>query len=180
MILHRKIFYIMRHGQTTDNEAGMISGGGRDVSLTNLGREQAVLAAQAFLNLSPKPERIVVSALIRTHETARIVCGHDNHVIDRRMNERYLGELDGTITEEEQKLRINLPGEESVVDQAERVLEALNEHLSGPETVLFVCHGGTVRRVLEATGLKGKAEAHNGIILALSPENEGWTVRAIS
>lgn len=178
MILHRKAFYIMRHGQTTDNAAGMISGGGRDPHLTDLGREQAQEAAAIFAKLNPAPTRIVVSALIRTHQTAALVCGHSNHVIDARLNERYLGPMDGTINEEQQKALGVLPGEESSAAQALRVLEALNHHLDGDETILFVCHGGTVRRILEAAGVRDKFNVPNATIYAVLPDNAGWAFHA--
>jgi broad specificity phosphatase PhoE len=175
-ILHAKTFYIVRHGQTTDNEAGLISGGGRDPNLTDLGRQQAGLAAQIFAALDPIPSRIVVSGLVRTHQTAWIITGHNKHVIDVRINERYLGDLDGLISEEEQIRRKILPGEESPDDQRARVVEAVNHHLSEEGSVLFVCHGGTVRRILEATNLKGRVEAHNGIIYRIFPTDGGWDV----
>lgn len=174
MILHRKPFYIMRHGQTTDNAAGLISGGGRDPHLTDLGREQAMAAAKIFAALDPAPTRIIVSALIRTHQTAALVCGHSSHVIDARLNERYLGPLDGTITEAQQKAMGILPEEETSANQALRVLEALNHHLDGEETVLFVCHGGTVRRILEAAGVRDKINVPNATIYAVLPHEEGW------
>lgn len=179
-ILHRKIFYMIRHGQTHDNAMGVISGGGRDPDLTDLGREQARNAGQFFALLNPAPTRLIVSALIRTHQTAALVAPHLKQTIDARLNERYLGELDGKITEEEQIRRSVLPGEESPADQFARVLESLNGHLAEDALALFVTHGGTLRRVLEATGLKGKVEAHNGVLYGFYPEGAAaWTVAAI-
>lgn len=178
MILHRKMFHVVRHGQTTDNADGLISGGGRDPDLTDAGREQAIKAAAIFARLDPAPSRIVVSALRRTHQTAAFITNGADFYIDERLNERYLGELDGKISEEEQaRLRV-LPGEESVPDQALRVLAALNQHLSESEAPLFVVHGGTIRRILEAANLKGKVEAHNGVIYTFHPApDDGWNVR---
>ncbi len=179
-ILHRKIFYMIRHGQTQDNAAGVISGGGRDPHLTDLGRVQAEKAGLAFKHLNPAPARLIVSALIRTHQTGALVAPHLPRTIDARLNERYLGALDGKITEEEQIKRGVLPGEESVADQFARVIESLNAHLEEDAPALFVTHGGTLRRVLEATGLKGKVEAHNGILYAFHPQDAAaWTVAAI-
>lgn len=175
-ILHRKIFYVMRHGQTHDNAAGLISGGGRDPHLTYLGREQASLAAKAFLALSPTPTRIIASALIRTHQTAEILAPHIAYEMDARFNERHLGELDGLITEEEQKRRGVLPHEEETAAQYARVLEALNHHLTHDDVTLIVSHGGTIRRILEATGLKNRVEVHNAVIYGFAPEGNGWRV----
>lgn len=178
MILHRKTFHVVRHGQTTDNAAGLISGGGRDPDLTDAGRSQALDAAGIFANLTPDPSRIIVSALRRTHQTAQLITNRPDFHVDERLNERYLGELDGRISEEEQKRLGALPGEEAVADQALRVLAALNHHLSESTAPLFVVHGGTIRRILEAAGLKGKVEAHNGVIYTLHPASgDAWNIR---
>jgi broad specificity phosphatase PhoE len=117
----------------------------------------------------------VVSNLIRTHQTAALVCGHSNHIIDARLNERYLGPMDGTINEERQKALGVLPGEESPETQGLRVIEALNHHLAVDETILFVCHGGTVRRILDAAGVREKFNVPNATIYAVLPEDEGWS-----
>lgn len=179
MILHRKTFHVVRHGQTTDNAAGLISGGGRDPELTDAGRAQAIKAAAIFSKLSPAPARIIVSALRRTHQTAQLITNSEDFHIDERLNERYLGGLDGKISEEEQKRLDVLPGEESVDDQALRVLAALNHHLAEYEAPLFVVHGGTIRRILEAANLKGKVEAHNGVIYTIHPASgDAWDVDA--
>lgn len=169
MILHRQIFHVMRHGQTTDNEAGLISGGGRDPDLTELGRTQAMAAARIFSCLAPAPSRIIVTALRRTHQTAQLVTQQKDFHIDARLNERYLGELDGQITEEEQKRLRVLPGEESTTQQSLRVIDSLNHHLAECVAPLFVVHGGTIRRILEAANLKDRIEAHNGIIYTFKP-----------
>ena len=181
MILHRKIFYAVRHGQTHDNAAHVISGGGRDPDLTDFGREQAQKAAQTFALLSHVPTRIIASTLKRTHQTASLIAPHIPHEIDARLNERYLGELDGLISEQEQIKRGTLPGEENVADQAARVIGALNDHLQHDAVALFVAHGGTLRRILEAANLKGKVEAHNAVIYGFAPEGTAdWRVFAAS
>lgn len=176
MILHRKIFYMMRHGQTTDNAARLISGGGRDPDLTDLGKQQTQQAAAIFAALSPAPSRIIITTLKRTHETALIVAGHDKFHKDGRLNERYLGELDGRISEEEQKRLHVLPGEESAEEQSLRVLSALNHHLFECEAPLFVVHGGTIRRVLEAARLQDRIEVRNAVIYAFRPSGDGWDI----
>lgn len=173
LILPHKVFYVMRHGETHDNAAGLISGGGRDPDLTDLGRAQAALAAKTFRTLSPMPTRIVASSLKRTYQTAALVASHIPYEIDERLNERHLGELDGRISELEQRKRITLPGEESVAAQMARVIESLNTHLARDEVSLFVAHGGTLRRILEAADLKGKVEAHNAVIYGFAPDGDG-------
>lgn len=171
IIFHEKLFYVMRHGQTHDNAAGFISGGGRDPDLTDLGREQAMSAASIFASLSPPPTRIIASGLKRTHQTAMLVAAHIPYEMDERLNERHLGELDGLISELEQRTRGALPGEESVAAQMARVVESLNDHLLNDAVPLFVAHGGTIRRILEATDLKGKVEALNAVIYGFAPDD---------
>ncbi len=64
-----KIF-LVRHGQCTDNAAGILNGR-RDTELTELGREQAKLAAE---KLRDKGVHIIyASPLKRTFETAKII-----------------------------------------------------------------------------------------------------------
>lgn len=171
-----KIFYIMRHGQSVDNELGLISGSGSDPHLTDLGREQARIAQKHYNKLEIKPSKIVVSALKRTHQTAELVVGHIDFIEDPDLNERYLGELDGKITESEQKLRKQLPGEESGGDHAKRVISAINRYLESDEQVLFVCHGGTIRRVLEALNLANAVHVENAVIYKFVPHGNHWHV----
>ncbi len=179
MPLLRKPFYIMRHGQTTDNAAGMISGGGRDPDLTELGRTQALAAREFFLRLTPAPTRIVVSTLKRTHQTATLVTGHNDFIIEAGLNERYLGHLDGTITEAEQKDMQPLPGEETSAKQFARVIAAINAHLAQDGIPLFVCHGGTVRRVMEAVELQSKVSVGNAEIFYCNPLDTLWAMKRI-
>ena len=169
----------MRHGQTTDNAAGVISGGGRDPDLTELGRAQALSAREIFLSLAPLPTRIIVSTLKRTHQTAQLVAGRTDFIIEPGLNERYLGELDGMITEAQQKTLQPLPGEEPSAAQFTRVIAAINRHLEQDEVSLFICHGGTVRRVMEAVQLQGKISVGNAEIFHCTVSGNGWNMRKI-
>ncbi len=179
MPLLLKPFYVMRHGQSEDNARGLISGAGSDPNLTELGQEQARLAREIYLKLSPVPTRIVVSTLKRTHQTAELVVGHTDFIIEAGLNERHLGELDGKISEAEQKARKTLPGEESSDTHRARVITAINTHLSGEEIPLFVCHGGTVRRIIEVAEVTGIVHIGNAEIYKLSPDaDKFWTILA--
>lgn len=164
----------MRHGQSEDNARGFISGAGSDPDLTELGREQARLARDIYLKLSPLPTRIIVSTLKRTHQTAHLVVGHTDFIIEAGLNERHLGDLDGAITEAEQKSRKVLPGEELSNAHRARVLAAINAHLSGNDIPLFVCHGGTIRRVIELAQITDKITIGNAEIYRFLPESNGW------
>lgn len=179
MILHQKSFYMIRHGESTDNAAGMISGGGRDPDLTDQGRKQAMNASAHFLKLSPQPTKIVVSALRRTHQTAALVTGNMPHIMDERLNERYLGELDGTITEAQQKSMGALPGEETSKDHFARVMEAINHHIADDDVTLFVAHGGTLRRVLEAVNITPSPIITNATFYHFFHDKNEWQARPL-
>lgn len=166
----------MRHGQSHDNARGFISGAGSDPDLTELGEDQARLAATIYNALNPSPTHIVVSSLKRTHQTAALVTGHSNFIIDADINERHLGEQDGLITELRQKELKTLPGEETSNDHAIRVILAVNRHLESLPLPLFICHGGTIRRLLEETDLTSAVTVGNAEIYKLAPSGSKWTI----
>lgn len=183
MIIHRKTFYLLRHGQSTDNAAGLVSGAGSDPCLTELGRKQAVTARKVLDRLKPVPAKIIVSGLRRTHETAELAFGHQNYHIDPQFNERHLGELDGKITEEQQRQTGCLPGEETSLDHGVRVIEAMNRYLALHDDMLIISHGGTIRRILEALGLKDKIIVENGIVYRISPQidrDQAWDILSLT
>lgn len=66
-------FYIVRHGQTAANKAGLKQGtiNSPQTYLTSLGKEQAANLAAHF-DISGF-DRIYVSPLVRTQETAKIL-----------------------------------------------------------------------------------------------------------
>ncbi len=166
----------MRHGQSADNAAGMISGAGSNPHLTLKGYKQAEMASLVFSGLDPKPDLIVSSGLTRAHVTALVVTGLIEIEQDPDLNERHLGELDGKITEISQKEMKILPGEESSADHAGRVLAAINRHFQSGEVPLFVCHGGTIRRVMEALQPQKKHEIENARIYKFSCHDNIWTI----
>lgn len=167
----------MRHGETTDNALGLISGAGSDPHLTDKGREQALAARLIFTGLPVRPTKIVTSGLRRTHQTAELVIGHTEFIVDPDLNERHLGKHDGKISEIEQKALGQLPNEESSEDHAERVIRSVNRHLKDGEMTLFVCHGGTIRRILERLELRDKLRVENAEIYKLEPGVEnGWII----
>jgi broad specificity phosphatase PhoE len=176
MPLILKPFYVMRHGQSRDNARGLISGAGSDPDLTELGRTQSMMACAAYMTLDPAPTRIIVSSLKRTHQTAELVVGHTDFVVDAGLNERHLGELDGKITEAEQKKRKTLPGEEANLDHGNRAILTVNRYLDGSDLPFFICHGGTIRRILEGTGLTDAVTVGNAEIYMIMPDGPKWTI----
>lgn len=69
----RKIF-VIRHGQDTDNVRGILNGR-RDTDLTDLGRQQAILAGKKLKKLSgsEKIDVVYVSPLKRCRQTAELI-----------------------------------------------------------------------------------------------------------
>ncbi len=175
----QKQFYLMRHGQSADNALGLISGGGSDPDLTEIGRAQAVEARAIFSDLSAAPAKLIASGLKRAQQTAALLAPHLEFTIDADLNERHLGTLDGKISEQRQKELKMLPEEESGSAHFTRVIAAINRHLAIQETVLFVCHAGTIRRVLEATELQGRVAVENARIYHMIPHEAGWEIVAI-
>lgn len=89
-----KIF-LVRHGQDTDNAAGILNGR-RDTELTELGREQVRRVAEKLRDNAV--EIIYASPLKRAYETARIIgtiLGIDEIITDEHLIEREFGILTG-------------------------------------------------------------------------------------
>lgn len=89
-----KIF-LVRHGQDTDNAAGILNGR-RDTELTDLGREQAKQVAEKLRDNAV--QIIYASPLKRAYETARIIAerlGIDEVIADEHLVERDFGILTG-------------------------------------------------------------------------------------
>jgi phosphoserine phosphatase len=89
--------YLIRHGQDTDNAAGILNGR-RDTKLTSLGIQQAKQVAQKLYDNDISI--IYTSPLKRAYETARIIAeelGIDKIVVDKHLTERDFGILTGKL-----------------------------------------------------------------------------------
>lgn len=144
--------YIIRHGQTAFNKAGLINGN-IDSDLTEAGVEQAKLAAD-FLPKTIK--NMYVSSLGRAKKTALIlneslkasITFHDE------LKEVHFGKLEGTPFLEEYKKRHRMldydwssyGGEDfnKVKSRVLKVLEKIKEENEDGEA-LIVAHGGIIR-----------------------------------
>lgn len=85
----------VRHGATEPNLAGLRCGGDLDVPLTDIGRREALLAAQRIRAQGLQIDVIVASDLQRTRETAAIIAREFagvEIVIEPAFAERRLGE----------------------------------------------------------------------------------------
>jgi broad specificity phosphatase PhoE len=148
-----KMIYVTRHGETTWNAKGLVSGRA-DVPLTEKGKEQAKLLAEKVAKLEVPVTKIIHSPLQRAKETAQAVAELNQLELteDERLYEMDFGEYDGMPSKEEafQKARLDFavrfPGGESVMDMYARVVPLIEECLADEENVyLLVCHNSLIR-----------------------------------
>ena len=98
-----KIYYV-RHGQTDLNLAQKMQGGGTEKELNETGISQAYSTKKELENV--KYDLVICSPMKRAKQTAEIINQDRNvpTVVDERIRERRLGELEGhEITEEMEK-----------------------------------------------------------------------------
>jgi broad specificity phosphatase PhoE len=144
--------YAMRHGQTTYNLLGLCNDDPRDeVPLTELGIRQAEEAAVTLKDAAL--ERIFVSELPRTRQTAEIINRHHGvpiaahpglNDIRSGFNNRPVAEYFAATGHDRLHLRVN--GGESLLDYQARVLAFLDWLRPQPwQEVLVVAHEETLR-----------------------------------
>ncbi|MBJ7332300.1 MAG: histidine phosphatase family protein [Solirubrobacteraceae bacterium] len=157
---------LARHGETADNAERRFQGS-RNPPLNARGREQAAALAQL---LRDEPiAAIYASPLLRAAETAEIVSAVLGLPVtpDDRLREIDVGDWTGRSYAEvfleapgelerwaQGDLSFRFPGGESLAEQAERVVDVLEEIRSRPEVLpaLVVCHGGVIRVAQRALG----------------------------
>ncbi len=147
---------LVRHGQTTANEAGVLQGQGQS-SLTERGRWQAEsLAARIDVD---DYDVLLVSDLDRALETAEVLGGR--FVTSPAWREVDLGTWEGltwpdiqeTHTEDLDRLRsgedVRFGGAESLGEFAGRVKVAVDELAAGQGRALVVTHGGVINEAVK-------------------------------
>jgi 2,3-bisphosphoglycerate-dependent phosphoglycerate mutase len=159
---------LIRHGQSEWNITGLWTGW-RDISLTDVGREEARRAGDALRDIHF--DHAYVSNLIRAQQTldeVLQVLGQTDLPITKSeaLNERDYGELTGKnkweIREqygEEQFLRWRrgwdepVPGGETLKDVYERVVPYFNQEilpkLKSGQNVIVVAHGNSLRALVK-------------------------------
>lgn len=145
-----KPFYMIRHGESTSNRDGIMSGS-IDTPLTKTGKQQAEEAHIIFEKLVIKPAIIVHSNLSRAINTAKTI----NKTSNIPMYETpLLAEMDfgDWATQSIEIVRPKLysgknpPNGDTHEAFGERVKEGLNYALNLSEKpVMIVCHGGIFR-----------------------------------
>jgi alpha-ribazole phosphatase len=144
--------YFIRHGKTNFNELGLCNDDpSRDVCLTEEGIQQAEAAAERLRDVTF--DRIIVSPLPRTRQTADIINRHHNvsieihpDIIDIRsgFDDKPVEDYFAAINHDPLNARIN--GGESLLDHKKRVLGFIDwlQH-QNDEALLVVAHEETLR-----------------------------------
>lgn len=152
-----KVYYV-RHGQTDWNLARKMQGGGTEKDLNETGLNQAEETRKELENVNY--DIVIRSPMHRAEQTAEIINQGRNVpiIVDERMRERKLGELEGHPITDEMESRIwnyelNAPinGGESLHEFEKRILDFLEDikQKYKDKTVLIVAHGG-VAKVIKA------------------------------
>jgi len=200
----RRRVYLMRHGSVT-----YFDGDGKPalpelVPLNEAGRMQASAAGRVFNEAGVRFDRVIVSGLPRTVETATRVLAETGQQVDiehwpelveirggklsaipdHELREAFTGAFEGVPPEHKQFL-----GGETVGQLMDRVYPAIDKLRADPEwdTVLMVLHGGVNRAILSyaLTGQRlflGNLAQTAGCINAMDVGESAsdWVVRLVN
>ncbi|KRB70453.1 histidine phosphatase family protein [Noviherbaspirillum sp. Root189] len=161
----RRRIYLMRHGSVTyfDDQGKPFLP--EMVPLNELGRAQASAAGKVFAQEGLRFDRVIISGLPRTVETATRVLAETGQQIelerwpelvelrggklsaipDESLKEAFVGAFDGVVPEDRQFLGGESVGE--LMDRVHPCIDRLREDKSW-DTVLLVLHGGVNRAIL--------------------------------
>ena len=197
----RRRIYLMRHGSVTYFDAAGKPVLPESVPLNQLGREQATAAGRMFAQRAVRFDRVIVSGLPRTIETATRVLaetgqqialetwpeleeirgGRLSAIADADLKDAFTGAFDGMVGEDKRFL-----GGESVGELMDRIHPAVARLRADPawDTVLLVLHGGVNCAILSLalTGQRmflGALAQTAGCINALDvgTEEADWVLR---
>ena len=177
-----KDFLYLRHGQSEANLRGLMCGRHCDSRLTELGREQARLAAEVLRRTSLVGS-ICVSPQHRAQETAQIV----NAVLSVPIvTVEELAEWDVGAWDHQPFLSVrdeflgsaNPPGGETRPALVLRVKAALNLCADVRRPTLIVSHGGVWMAVQQILELE-PARSENGIPYKLQRKANHWDVKRL-
>jgi broad specificity phosphatase PhoE len=200
----RRRVFLMRHGSVTYFDESGKPFLPETVALNEQGRAQASAAGQAFAEHQVRFDRVIVSGLPRTVETARRVLaetgqdiaidswpeleeirgGRLSAIPDAELRDAFTGAFEGMVSADKRFL-----GGESVGELMDRIHPAIARLRADPswDTVLLVLHGGVNCAILSfaLTGqrmfLGGLSQAA-GCINALDVGNDerDWVVRFVN
>ena len=161
----RRRIFLMRHGSVTYFDAAGNPVLPESVPLNAAGREQATAAGRVFAESGIRFDRVIVSGLPRTVETASLVLAETKQQIelqlapemveirggklaaipDAELREAFIGAFEGVAPEEKRFL-----AGESIGELMDRVHPAIDTLRADPDwdTLLLVLHGGVNRAIL--------------------------------
>lgn len=148
-------FYYVRHGESTANVDG-VSAGWSDVALTDNGRQQAALAAEAIKKSGLKFDKIISSPLSRTLDTAKIIAQIidypvDNIVVIEDMKEKSAGSMElgpkSVLFSKTEEEFAELGGENAEMfrTRVKRLIPQIRKESEGASNVLIVAHSGVFK-----------------------------------
>lgn len=201
---HRRRIFLMRHGSVTYFDSTGKPFLPESVPLNEQGREQATAAGKVFAQAGINFDRVIVSGLPRTIETATRVLaettqkidlqewsdlveirgGRLSEIPDAELKEAFTGAFEGIAQEDKRFL-----GGESVGELMNRVHPAIDRLRADNDwdTVLLVLHGGVNRAILSygLTGQRifmGNLAQTAGCINAMDvgEQHSDWVVRVVN
>jgi probable phosphoglycerate mutase len=201
---HRRRIFLMRHGSVTYFDSTGKPFLPESVPLNEQGREQATTAGKVFAQAGLRFDRVIVSGLPRTVETAARVLaetaqtielqewsdlveirgGRLSEIPDAQLKEAFTGAFEGIAPEDKRFL-----GGESVGELMNRVHPAIDRLRADADwdTVLLVLHGGVNRAILSyaLTGQRifmGNLAQTAGCINAMDvgEQHSDWVVRVMN
>lgn len=197
----RRRIFLMRHGSVTYFDAAGNPVLPESVPLNAAGREQATAAGRVFAESGIRFDRVIVSGLPRTVETASLVLAETKQQLelqqipelveirggklaaipDAELREAFIGAFEGVAPEEKRFL-----AGESIGELMDRVHPAIDKLRADADwdTLLLVLHGGVNRAILSyaLTGQRlflGNLAQTAGCINALDvgDAHHDWVVR---
>jgi probable phosphoglycerate mutase len=200
----RRRVFLMRHGSVTYFDQSGKPFLPETVALNEQGRAQATAAGRSFAEAGVRFDRVIVSGLPRTVETARRVLaetgqhiaidswpaleeirgGRLSAIADADLRNAFTGAFEGMVSEEKRFL-----GGESVGELMDRIHPAIARLRLDPDwdTVLLVLHGGVNRAIL-SLALTGQRSFLGGLAqtagcinaLDVGSIDTDWVVRFVN
>ena len=171
-----------RHGDTNDNRKGILSGRHNNTYLTKEGIGKAVDLQSLLQKLDPPVTHSTSSSLERAEIT--------NYLATFNMSVPQIpSSTDFDERDYENKGIPKTVDAESYEAHQERVVHGINKLLEDPHCVpLIVCHGGTIRRVMDAIGNFQKAPDYirvpnASVIEIVTPSSsnaQDWQINVVS
>ena len=178
--------HLIRHGLTEGNLLGQYLGSGTDSPLCQSGIERLEMLREKFT--FPWPEKLYVSPMKRTIETAEIIYPDHDYTIVADLRECQFGEFEGRTFQELMVIDPNSgyqpEGGEASAYFAERVVLALDQIFmymmrNGIHEASAVTHGGVIVLLLSMLAFPrknpGEWTTDNGCGFTISTTPEMWT-----